>query len=689
MAVVAHTPYSGTVDCGRTNEYLVNGHGLAPVDRTNRYISDGHGGQTPCEGYNCPADIQLATKYMEMLRRNYERQHPAKEGRKKGGVTHEQIYVSPTAEDNVPADERMEMTRELIERTALRDFASLYVPHDNKAETHCHISCCPYSIDGTKKLCLNNNLLNDLRREMDRICVEHGYSIIENPELWADKEYREWFFKIKDEGIVKIHPPKDKDMASFKKDRKRARTYSASKAAQAARKLMIDKYYEELSKGVTREEKDRLYTSPLFYDPQQPKQAHVIRRYDKAGKEYSDLALRANDLFTWCTSCSKELRRRKLRGSAGLGKRLLDLAGKAWTAKELLDELDIKTHAELITHIKECGADIAELKQDIARQGTILARMAPVMDAIDRWENSLDKDAYAWLQAHRCGTPEEIADAKKRYARAVGRKARAEDLLPDRKAEYRHLKEAESVIDPASSEELWSEYLESIFTKEIAKRFGFIDREQLTKQAYSMGKVVGFSKPEVDRMVELAARTAQKTTWVEYREFMRVTFIKDGSGAVSAIYDEIRDAYADLRRLRRMERELPYFGPLTFLISLIVGAYLEDKAIAREREIENLRWQVEKQKEYAAEALRERQMHMEAAQQAYNAETYEASAAEISAARIRFYETAARINGRLDIMMEIYRMQDAGALDHQIEQAVAKRLGLEHALPEPEQEHET
>lgn len=361
MAIVAHTPYSGSVDCGRTNDYLCDGHGLS-VDRTNRYISNGHGGHTLCEGYNCPSDPVLATEYMNTLRLNYERQHPPGEGRTKGSVTHVQFYVSPTASDNVPPEERMEMMRELIERTPLRDYASIRVPHDNTEDKHGHISLCPYSVDGTHKLPLNNKLLHELRREMDRICVEHGYSIIENPELWGDKQYKEWFFKVKASGTVKVHPPKEQSMASFKEDRKRARAYSESKMAQAKR-----------------------------------------------------------------------------RGKKKVEKRPED---------ELLTRLDIRSREELTAHLKGIGGDIAALKQDIQRQGTIMERMADLMEHINRWERSRDPAAYAYLKAHHCGTPKEIADAKKRYARAASRKAKNEALLQDRSAEYRHVKEAEKAFRP-------------------------------------------------------------------------------------------------------------------------------------------------------------------------------------------------------------------------------------------------
>ena len=677
MAIVAHTPYTGTVDCARTNEYITDGHGLPPVDRTNRYISDGHGGHAICEGYNCPADPVLATEYMETVRLNYERQHPPGEGRTKGNVTHEQIYISPTADDNVPVEERMQMTRELIERTELRHFPSIFVPHDNTPDKHCHISCCPYSIpdqDGhTHKLCLNNAMLNDLRREMDRICVEHGYSIVENPELWADKEYRDWFFKIKEEGVVKIHPPKDQDMASFKKDRKRARTYSASKQSQALHEKKKAELYEDLTRGYNKKSAHLFYIAPSFYNAANPANEICIRRKGTDGKEMGDMELTASSLFAWAYNCEKIMQKNNIPGSGGLQRKMQALTNKAFQAKNLMAELDICTHAELIRHIKEVGCDIAELKQDIKRQGTIMERMEELMENIDRWENGKDPEAYAYLKSHRCGSPEEIADAKKRNARAVDRKAANEALLQERSTEYRHLKEAERVLHPASSEELWNEYLVQMFGKEAEKKMGYLSPDKMEQQLHQMGKVAGLAPEEIDKLIHRAKSTAAGTTWVEYHAFMQATFTRDNTGAVTAIYADIKESYADIRRLRKMARSVPVLGPVGFLLALIVGLYAGFRIAAKEREIEQLKWDAEMQKEYARETRRERQQALKNAKAEFDAETENASEAEVEAARIRFYEKAAEITGRIDILMEIGDMKKAG-LDGQIQNAVGKKM---------------
>lgn len=676
MAVVAHTPYAKDGDMQRTNEYVTDGHGTV-IDRTNRYIGDGHGGHTLCEGYNCPSDPVLATAYMATLRANYERRHSAVNNEKKSPVVHEHIYMSPTEADNVPPWERMEMVRELIQRTFLRDFASIYVPHDNTPDKHVHISICPYSIDGTHKLCLNMSRLNELRRTMDRICVEHGYSIIENPELmWGDKEYREWFQAVKAQGIVKIHPPRDQDMTSFKKDRNRARTYAASKDRQQRNKEAQETYYKKLTAGYTPEKADLFYTPPHLYDLHAPGCEIHIRRIDKEGKERNEMELATASLFVWAYRCKQEIKRRNIAGSDSLQKRMQTLANKAMSAKDLLQSLDIRTHTELIQHIKECGQDIAELKQDIKRQDTIICRMHDLMEHIDRWENSLEEDACAYLKAHRCFFPEEISDAKKRYANAATRKAAHEELLAERSAEYRHLKEAEATLRPIGCEQESHGYLETVFAKEINRKIGYTDEEKLVRRLYSMGTSVGLSRQDIDGLMERAKQTARKTTWVEYRAFMRVIFTQDSSG-VSAIYDQIRETYADIRFYWELIDDFPVIGPFTFLLGLAVAFYAGWQIGVSEMELEQLRWDIEIQKEYARKTRREQMAELRNAKTTFDEETRTASEKEILAARTRFYEYAAQITGQWDLIEEIEDLRQRDVLDKQIEEAVGRTIASE------------
>ena len=109
------------------------------------------------------------------------------------------------------------------------------------------------------------------------------------------------------------------------------------------------------------------------------------------------------------------------------------IASRSFKAKKLIGQLDIRSHEELILHIKECGQDIGSLKRYIRRQDEVLA-------------NSQDETALAMAKA---------------------RKERSAELLEERNKEYRKLKEAEVVLHPATSREAWERYLNTVFSENI------------------------------------------------------------------------------------------------------------------------------------------------------------------------------------------------------------------------------
>ena len=220
MATLEYNRYHDTAAVGRTNDYILDGHGDAAPERVNRYITDGHGGDTPYFAQNCPRNAETATAYMSTLRAAYEAQNEHRAvirgESERLDVWHLQCCVSFAEHEDVPVEKMLEMAKALISQTPLNDYACLVVPHlntwhpedpMNPGNKHFHISVCPYPLpDRNKKLAMNDRLKWDMQKTMDRICVAHGYSIIENPVLMADPEYKKWFDEVKAAGEVTIHP---------------------------------------------------------------------------------------------------------------------------------------------------------------------------------------------------------------------------------------------------------------------------------------------------------------------------------------------------------------------------------------------------------------------------------------------------------------------------------------------------
>ena len=593
MAVIEFTAYSSEADCLRTNQYISDGHGSPSAARSNRYIADGHGCTTQCLGHNCPSDPILATAVMESLRWNYERQHCINKNRKKGCVTHIQLYISPTEEDKVPPEERTEMTRELIERTDLRDFSSIYIPHDNTSVGHCHVSLCPYSLDGSHKLCMNNKLLYDLRRKMDHICVEHGYSIVECPELWGDKEYRDWFLQIKAEGKITIHPPKEQDLPYLRGKKKRTRNYLQSKQRQAKEKEERETYFKEITKGCCEANEDLFYTSPWLYNPSDPSQPLRIRKITLNGKYRNEMDLRASSLGAWAYHCKNTLGKKAIPGTEGLHSRVNTIYKRAYEAKNLFETLDIRTQEEFINHICECGQDIGTLKRNIKKQENILQKLRPQVDAVERWENEQDKEAFAYLAEHHCNTLEQINTLKKNHTRALAYKERYTFLLEERSKEYRNLKQAEKVLDPTFSEEAWESYLEKLFSKNKIMKAKRITADELEYHIYELAELLRIPDDVInsylidisDYAERLRRDEERREAYLEYREaiFSAREMAKKG-------YDQYQQEMAAVHDLWDLRRKLAGFGFLGFLLSLIVELWAEMKQDISRCKFEQARW---------------------------------------------------------------------------------------------------
>lgn len=565
MAIVAHTTYSDHGDCGRVNNYLCDGHGLPQADRTNRYISDGHGGQHRCMGHLCPSDPGLATAYMDRIRWNYERQHHINPNRKKGSVTHVQFYVSPSEEDHVPPVERMEMTRELIERTVLKDFPSIYIPHDNTDIQHCHISVCPYSVDGSHKLGVNNSLLYDLRREMDRICYEHGYSIIECPELWGDRAYKDWFFQVKEEGKIAIHPPKNRSRSLRKMPGKRARDRDHSNRAKAARQKAQEAYYKEVTAEYRPEHHDCFYISPHLYHPLRPQNPLCINRLKRDGTLRSDLEMHAASIGVWANHCGRELGKRKIPGTEKLRSRMKEIAGKAFEAKSLMEELDIRTHEELILHIKEVGRDIGALKQYIQRLDHKLKEGA---------EDDLDRV----------------------------RKEKSEALLEERSREYRRLKEAEMNLHPASSMDAWEQYLSKLFAQNINQCVRQAGAEDLEMAIYELGDLLGIGDDVMRQYVAAAEDFAgylRMDAFCKEEHWSYLRHMASAKAKKRAAFREYHEYIGYSEELLALRRDLSGFGLLGFLLGLFVEVLAETARSITKTNLTIALWDARIEKYYA------------------------------------------------------------------------------------------
>lgn len=524
MATVTYTVYNGgQIHAERTNEYICDGHGTEVLSRTNRYLTDGHGLNTECVGINgCPSDPELASRYMETLRANYERQHEGNENKGRP-VAHYQLFFSWATDERVSHEERYEMTREVFNRVGLDDFPALLSPHDNTDEDHMHASVCAFSADGTHKLCMNNALLYKIRREMDYVCVEHGYSIVTAPELWGDKEYKQWFETVRSSGIVKVHPPVD----NRKRKQTKGEEYADAKGhdPEEEERQREEYFVAMMKREPTEEERADYFYLPHIFDPAKPSEPLYLYRKDKDGNILPSLDLELLLRWKWAKTCNIVI------DSDVVRKKFDREADNVKTARSVLRRLDIKSKEELIEHAKRVGADIGKYKKEVERQ-----------------KDSDDPKAI------------------KRYNRAVKK-------LDELSKEYRDLKMTAAVIDETEDIDRWMEHREKLFRSST--------RRPHDKQlCYDIGKAFGFSTDDIDRLYSEA-----ESNWVTYRYEVIIAYRRRREAYSYIREQEYRARQAVYEESRELRRILQPVGIITAILFAVIIATRRAKELEKlERE---------------------------------------------------------------------------------------------------------
>lgn len=151
-----------------------------------RLYSRGHNG--------CSGNPDVAIEQFKMSESLYRQK---KCGARESGLTEgktptiaEHLFISFPPEENVSYDLQCEIADKLCESPLLKDFYAISNRHYNTDNDHSHILVSNYAKDGSRKLCLNKHKRQELQKELNRICVGYGLSIIDNPALRIkDKEY--------------------------------------------------------------------------------------------------------------------------------------------------------------------------------------------------------------------------------------------------------------------------------------------------------------------------------------------------------------------------------------------------------------------------------------------------------------------------------------------------------------------
>ena len=348
-----------------------------------RLYSRGHNG--------CSGNPDVAIEQFRMCEALYrEKKCGARESGLAEGKTPtiaEHIFISFPPEENVSYDLQCEIADKLCESPLLKDFYALSNRHYNTDNDHSHILVSNFSKDGSRKLCLNKNKRAELQKELNRICVGYGLSIIDNPALRRkDAEYEAFVRECV--GKVTVYAPADYERQytdNFGKwmqmqieegnvivaEGQKQNSYEQwvathndfirakdKKAAEKAEAVLISKKKAE-------EKAARIY----YYQEQFKRNGYyyAVRLYDKDGNRKPLIQLMFELLYLVVTNeeyiyiTGKEATENE-KVHWGTNKELQ----ASYDAMHYAEEQGIRTPSELQARIQAVGTELSEVRQGLA-----------------------------------------------------------------------------------------------------------------------------------------------------------------------------------------------------------------------------------------------------------------------------------------------------------------------------------
>ena len=558
-----------------TNKYICDSHGNEVLFRTNRYLNDGHGLTVDVRGYGCPADPDLATQLMADLRMQYERNLGGRNTKGTNGdkqpVSHVHFFASWHTDEVVPPEERHEMVAELIGRTDLKNFPVLVADHNNTDEDHIHLSVGVFSLDGNRKLGMNNSKLYGFQREWDRICVEHGYSIIEKPELFRDKGYKEWFDDVRASGSVTIHPPVQKT-----RSKKTQKELYADAVGYKRREEKVTKIPAMTAKN----RGTHFYCLPHLSDPMAVHRDFdkplYIYAMDQNGERRPPMHLAFDMQRQWCLRCLERLNSLDMAlvtGRSKLEQRLKSAAEVAEESLGLLENLDIATRADLERHKKGVGKELSQCQKYLAE---------------------IDRDISQ-------------ANDEQQKEKLMARKEKTEDKERALKLEYRRIKKTEALFEQLMDPDAWAEFTDSLLKRTMSQKRRQERNIELFEWHYrDIAQLLGVPIDHINKLWEELNQTPDERimeVWVEVRANVTVQY-KKTSKEVYTIYTDLGLYGMEYRAIRGaihdLSRSMWHLGPLAlyFLpLYLVVRAalFVSEKCVQRDmacikQTIEEIRW---------------------------------------------------------------------------------------------------
>lgn len=363
-------------------------------------------------------------------------------------VIAEHLFLSFPPEENVSYETQCEIADRLCESPLLKDFYAISNRHYNTDNDHSHILVNGFSKDGSKKLSLTKAKRQELRKELDRICVSYGLSIIDNPTLRYKDPEREAF--VRDcVGKVTVYAPADyqkhytddfgkwmleqiengrvlvaEDVSKNRSGESQADAYRRWIAEQEeiirAKNKKATKYKKVvlITAEQTKSKSARMY----YWDERYKKNNtyYAVRRYDDYGYHKPLLVLILELLMVVMKNESVVVNEPIVRTKTDYNlQRTMD-------ALRFQDEQGVRTPAELDRRIQEVGTELSEVRQGKAYYTRAYEKSEELLTAIrtynklkkkeDRTETEEKVLAEAWriMVEKKCTEPLQQGDFMRR-----------------------------------------------------------------------------------------------------------------------------------------------------------------------------------------------------------------------------------------------------------------------------------
>lgn len=461
----------------RASAYIRGEHSV------ERLYSRGHNGCSP----NPDVAIQQFRACEQLYRQKKAGAREAGLADGKQPIVAEHFFLSFPPHENVPYDTQCEIVDKLCASETLKDFYCTSNRHWNTDNDHSHILACNTSKDGSRKLGMNNKKRNALRKELDRICVSYGLSVIDDPGLRHNDPEREDFIRsLVEEGKVEVYVPADyRKLLSPEReyDRWMLAQIQAGKVrvaegvsknrectqAEAYERWIAEQPYfrREKDKKAAKEKKYALIpegasdkASRVYYWDEQYKSSkhkgyyYAVRLYDDDGRRKPLLVLLI-ELVLLAAHHEEEYFRYKYPNNTVFSGKPSYKMQMRYDVFRYQEEQGVRDLSELYDRIEAVGSDLAEARKGLAyyqraiEKGDDLHKAILIFNTMERRkkerpltdeEQMVFNEAYRIMAAHKCTEPLQIGEFFDRWLFAEKKVKDLDEQIKKLKKDYHDLK---------------------------------------------------------------------------------------------------------------------------------------------------------------------------------------------------------------------------------------------------------